>query len=146
MNEHGELATVNVHLVDEHNQLRSEAEILAAVRDNLAAHIGMVEARIAVLEEHEENDPRPAADGEAGANRGPRRMAAISSWATTSPARFRTETRTNTSQEECWNATCTRGLPCTARTCSETESTWSSTTSLTARRPYKIPSMESPGR
>ena len=60
MNEHGELATINVHLVDEHNQLRSEAEILAAVRDNLAAHIGMVEARIAVLEEHEENDPRPA--------------------------------------------------------------------------------------
>ena len=68
VHEHGELAAVDVHLVEEpeHNQLRSEAEILAAVRDNLVAHIRMVEARIAVLEEREENDPRLAADGEAG--------------------------------------------------------------------------------
>ena len=59
-----QLAAVDVHLVDEHNQLRSEAEILVAVRNNLITHIGMVEARIAVLKVR--NDPGPAAGGEAG--------------------------------------------------------------------------------
>ena len=62
--EHKELAAVDVHLVDEHIELRSEADILAVVRSNLIAHIGIVEARIAVLEGR--NDPEPSAGGEAG--------------------------------------------------------------------------------
>jgi hypothetical protein len=62
--ERGVVAAVDVHMMDEHNQMRSEAEVLAAVRYNLIAHIGMVDAKIATLEER--NDLVPAAGGGAG--------------------------------------------------------------------------------
>jgi hypothetical protein len=73
---HDWLDHVNVHLREENNELRNEADVLAAVRRSLVAHVGVVDVRIAELEQQgdhglaaggDADQPGPAAaDGEAG--------------------------------------------------------------------------------